>query len=73
MRQVTSYGSAKGISLNRNKLLNKPYTIAQQTLVELPEIHEGRLIGSLARGDHSGLSDLDLSVAREYLACQAAG
>ncbi len=73
MRQVNSYGSAKGISLNRDKLLNKLYTIAQQALIELPEIHEARLIGSLTRGHHSGLSDLDLSVAREYLACQAAG
>lgn len=65
MRRVKSCGSVKAISLNRTDLLDKLSHIAQEALAAFPEIREVRLFGSLARGDETGLSDLDLLVITE--------
>lgn len=62
MRQVISSGSVKAIWLNRGDLLGKLQQIAGEALIAFPEIIEIRLFGSLARGDHTGLSDADIFI-----------
>lgn len=45
--------------------MDKLSHIAQEALAAFPEIREVRLFGSLARGDETGLSDIDLLVITE--------
>ncbi len=62
MRQLRSSGSVKAISLNRDELLQRLYQIAEEALIAFPEIMEIRLFGSLARGEETGLSDVDIFI-----------
>jgi len=52
----------KIISLDRNKLLEDLRDSVQRLQLEHPEVLEVRLFGSLARGDYTGTSDVDLLV-----------
>lgn len=60
MRQIRSSGSVKAISLDRDEVLRRLREVATQALETFPELEEVRLIGSLASGTHTGVSDVDL-------------
>lgn len=60
MRQIRSSGSVKAISLDRSELIRRLREVAKEALNVFPELEEVRLIGSLASGTHTGLSDIDL-------------
>lgn len=63
MRQLKqSSNSVKIISLNRDELLSRLRDLARRLKVEHPEVSEVRLFGSLARGDQTGTSDVDLLI-----------
>jgi len=62
MRQTASSGSAKAIWLNKKLLLEKLKKTAEEARKIFPEIIEIRLIGSLARDEETGLSDVDLFI-----------
>lgn len=65
MRQTTSSGSSKAIWLNRKLLLEKLREVSEEARKVFPEIKEIRLIGSLARKEETGLSDVDLFIISE--------
>ncbi len=60
MRQVISSGSVRAFYLNKEDIINKLIETAQESLNKFPEIREVRLIGSLAKGEETGLSDIDI-------------
>ncbi len=60
MRRVISSGSVKGLYLDSQPLLERVRHVSEEAAVKFPELIEVRVFGSIARGDHSGLSDLDL-------------
>ena len=63
MQQVRSLGSAKIISLNKNKILNKLRKIIEKIKnIEKDNLLDIILFGSLAKGDFTGLSDLDIAI-----------
>ncbi len=62
MRQVRSRGSAKAFYIDRDQALAKLRETATDALRSFPEIAEVLLFGSLARGTHTGLSDVDLAI-----------
>ncbi|MBC7365131.1 MAG: nucleotidyltransferase domain-containing protein [Candidatus Aminicenantes bacterium] len=62
MRQTASSGSVKAIWLNKNLLLEKLKNTAEEARKIFPEIIEIRLIGSLARNEETGLSDVDIFI-----------
>jgi predicted nucleotidyltransferase len=62
MRQITSSGSVKAIYLDREQVLKELQKIAEEAGQMFPEVREIRLFGSLAKGEHTGLSDIDLYV-----------
>jgi uncharacterized protein len=59
---VRSSGSVKIISLNRDSLLAELRRIANTIFAEHTEVAEVRLFGSLARGDYTGTSDVDVLI-----------
>ncbi len=59
---MRSSSSVKIISLDRNHLLNELRQIADNIRAEHPEVAEIRLFGSLARGDYTGSSDVDILI-----------
>ena len=65
MLPTLSSSSVKIISLNRDQLLTRLRQIASRLQKEHPEVAEVRLFGSLARGDQTGTSDVDILI--EYL------
>jgi predicted nucleotidyltransferase len=52
----------KAFFLDRSEILSALKEAAGEARKAYPEIIEIRLIGSVARGDHSGLSDIDLFI-----------
>ncbi len=60
MRQIVSSDSVKAFWLNKVDVITKLREIARESLKEFPEIREIRLIGSLAKGEETGLSDIDM-------------
>jgi predicted nucleotidyltransferase len=62
MLQVQSCGSVKIVSLDRTRLLAELRRIADRIRGEHPEVVEVRLFGSLARGNHTGTSDVDVLI-----------
>lgn len=60
MRQVISSGSVRAFYLNKEDIINKLSKIAKESLNKFHEIREVRLIGSLAKGEETGLSDIDI-------------
>ncbi len=66
MRRIRSSGSVKAIWLDRDQALRSLATAANRLKSACPEVEEVLLMGSLARGDHTGTSDADiLLVLRE--------
>ena len=59
---MRSPSSVKVISLNRDRLLTELRRIAGSIRADHPEVAEVRLFGSLARGDHTGTSDVDVLI-----------
>jgi len=51
--------------LDRSELIKKLREAASEALLLFPEIKEIRLVGSVARGEHTGLSDIDLFIVTE--------
>lgn len=60
-----SFGSVKFISLNRNALLARLRDIAAHIRRDHRAVEEIRLFGSLARGDNTGMSDVDVLIVLE--------
>lgn len=50
----------KAFSLDRDELLRRLERLSREAAVTFPEILQVRLFGSLAKGTHTGLSDVDL-------------
>lgn len=65
MRRIISLSSVKAFYLDRNELIKKLKKAAGEAMLFFPEINEIRLVGSVARGDHTGLSDIDLFIVTE--------
>lgn len=62
MRQVVSSGSVKAVSISREYILNELHKVSEDSIKKFPEIQEIRLFGSLAKGEETGLSDIDLFI-----------
>lgn len=62
MRQIVSSGSVKGIYLNREEVIKRLKEISGEALKVFREIKEIRLFGSIAKGEESGLSDVDIFI-----------
>ena len=62
MLPLPSSSSVRVISLNRDDLLARLRKIAARLRTEHPEVIEVRLFGSLARGDQTGTSDVDVLI-----------
>ena len=62
MLQEKSFASVKLLALNREQLLDKLIQITHQLVNQHPEVLKVVLIGSLARGDQVGTSDVDIVV-----------
>ncbi len=65
MRQIISSGSVKAISLNKEGVLRRLKEVADEASRVFPSIIEVRLFGSLAKGEETGLSDVDLLIVTE--------
>ncbi|MCS7224186.1 MAG: nucleotidyltransferase domain-containing protein [Armatimonadetes bacterium] len=48
--------------MDRDQILNKLFAISKKALETFPEVLKIHLIGSLARGDHTGFSGVDLAI-----------
>lgn len=59
---MRSSDSVKIISLDRTRLLAELRQIAGRISADHPEVAEVRLFGSLARGDYTGTSDVDVLI-----------
>ena len=66
MPPVRSFDSVKIISLNRAELLARLRAIAAQIRREHCEVEEIRVFGSLARGDATGTSDVDILIVLRH-------
>jgi predicted nucleotidyltransferase len=62
VQPLPSSNSVKLISLDRERLLAQVREAAGRVRTAHPEVAEVRLFGSLARGDATGLSDVDLLI-----------
>jgi predicted nucleotidyltransferase len=62
MQPTRSSDSVKIISLNRDDVLGRLRQIARLLCAEHPEVSDVRLFGSLARGDQTGMSDVDIII-----------
>ncbi len=62
MRQIISSGSVKGFYIDREKVIVKLKEISERALKIFPEILEIRVFGSFAKGEETGLSDLDIFI-----------
>lgn len=60
MRQTPSSASVKVIYPDRDAILKRLKKIAARIKARHPEVFEIRLFGSLARGDYTAASDVDL-------------
>jgi predicted nucleotidyltransferase len=65
MRRIISLNSVKAFYLNRDKIIKKLHEAAGEAMLFFPEIKEIRLVGSVARGEHTGLSDIDLFIVMD--------
>lgn len=66
MQPAASSNSVKIVFLNRNKLLHQLKQIARRIQSDHPEVSEIRIFGSLARGDQTGMSDVDILIILEH-------
>ncbi len=60
MRQIIYASSAKAIYLDRELLIIRLKSVAQEAGSIYPEIKKIILFGSLSKGEETGLSDIDL-------------
>jgi len=67
MRHIISLSSVKAIYLNKEELLEELRKACEDALKKFPTIREILLFGSLARGEETGLSDIDLFIVAENL------
>lgn len=65
MRRIVSSGSVKAIYIDKKEVMEQLHKVARDALREFPEIEEIRLFGSLARGEETGLSDIDILIIAE--------
>jgi len=66
MRRIRSFGSAVSIWLDRDSAIGELRSAAARLKDTCTEVKEVWLVGSLARGHHTGISDADvLLVLRE--------
>jgi len=65
MRQITSSGSVKAIWLDKEKILERLRDVSIEALNRFPEIKEVRVFGSVAKGEETGLSDVDIFILIE--------
>ncbi|MCX7838188.1 MAG: nucleotidyltransferase domain-containing protein [Anaerolineae bacterium] len=59
---MKSFGSVKIISLDRDELMARLRAIATRIRNEHSEVEQVRVFGSLARGDATGTSDVDVLI-----------
>ena len=62
MRQESFSDSVRIISVRRDEVLARLREVAERIRAARPEVREVRIFGSLARGDQTGLSDVDVIV-----------
>lgn len=60
MRQTVSSGSVRAIYLDREKVIDRTKQAAADAFQAFPNIIEIRLVGSFAKGEETGLSDVDI-------------
>jgi predicted nucleotidyltransferase len=65
MRQIESSGSVKAFYLDEEAVLQRLREVSEEAFAVFPELTEIRLFGSLAKGEHTGLSDVDILVVAE--------
>ena len=65
MRRQLSAGSVKAFSLDPQEVKEKLAAVAREARRTFPEVREIFLVGSLARGDSHGLSDVDVVLVAE--------
>lgn len=65
MRQIVSSGSVKAFLINNDEVISIAKKVSTEAKQKFPEIKEIWLFGSLAKGEASGLSDIDLLVVAE--------
>ena len=65
MRQTSSSGSAKATWLDREKAIEVLKGLAAEAGAAFPEIREIRLFGSVAKGEQTGTSDIDIFIITE--------
>ena len=66
MRQIISSGSVKGIYLKRSEILKKLKEVSKIAIKKFPEIKDIRIFGSFAKGEETGLSDIDILIISDY-------
>ncbi|MCX8123243.1 MAG: nucleotidyltransferase domain-containing protein [Spirochaetes bacterium] len=62
MRQIVSSDSVKVFSINSNEVINTVAQVSKKAKLNFPEIEEIWLFGSFAKGQATGLSDIDILV-----------
>lgn len=62
MLRETSSDSVRIISIRRDEVLARLRELAGQIQAERPDVKEVRVFGSMARGDQTGLSDVDVLI-----------
>ena len=62
MRRVKSYGGVKAISLDGEKVVEEVKRIAEKLKSKYKFVDSVFIFGSIARGDFTGLSDVDIMV-----------
>lgn len=62
MRQIISSGSVKAFYLDREAILRRLRDASREASQVFPGIQEIRLFGSMARGEGTGLSDVDIFI-----------
>lgn len=62
MRRIISSGSVKGFLIDREMVMEKLKDVSETALNTFPEILEIRVFGSFAKGEETGLSDIDIFI-----------
>lgn len=65
MRQIVSSGSVKAFWVNNKDVINTLKIVAVQAKQKFPEIIEIWLFGSFAKGEATGISDIDIFIVAQ--------
>ena len=65
MRRIESSGSVKAFYLDKEVVVQRLREVSEEAFAVFPELREIRLFGSLAKGEHTGLSDVDVFIVIE--------